>query len=198
VPANAARVLMPTDDTAALLRDCRKGDPAAWETLIRRYQRLIYAIPRRAGLSDDQANEVFQRVCVALFEHLDRIDRPDRLGAWLATTARRESWRQLRRERDTTSLDMRDDDDNPVMQITDGALLPDELVEQAERQHAVRLALLDMDKRCRSLITMLFYQDEPPPYAEVAAALGVPTGSIGPTRARCLRKLQQILEEHDR
>lgn len=189
---------MPTDDTTALLRACRNGDATAWETLIRHYQRLIYAIPRRAGLNDDQAAEVFQRVCVTLFEHLDRIDRPDRLAAWLATTARRESWRQLRRERDMSSLDMRDDDDNPILQITDSALLPDEVVEQAERQHDVRMALLDMDERCRTLITMLFYQEEPPPYAEIAAALGLPTGSVGPTRARCLRKLQQILEERDR
>lgn len=188
---------MPPDDATALLRACRAGDAAAWETLIRRYQRLIYAIPRRAGLSEDQAAEVFQRVCVTLFEHLDRIDRPDRLGAWLATTARRESWRQLRRDRDTASLDLRDDEDSPIMQLADSALLPDELIEQAERQHNVRLALQDMDERCRNLITMLFYQPEPPAYAEVAAALGVPTGSVGPTRARCLRKLQQILEERD-
>jgi RNA polymerase sigma factor (sigma-70 family) len=188
---------MPTDDAAELLSACRAGDPEAWETLVRRYQRLIYAIPRRAGLSDDQAAEVFQRVCIALFEHLDRIDRPERIGAWLATTARRESWRQIRRARSSVSLDLGDDEDNPILQIADSALLPDEALEQAERQHAVRLALLELDERCRTLLTELFYRDDPPPYADIAAALGVPTGSIGPTRARCLRKLQQILIDQE-
>ncbi len=188
---------MAPDENTALLEACRSGDPQAWETLIRRYQRLIYAIPRRAGLSEDQAAEVFQRVCVTLFEHLDRIDRPERLSAWLATTARRESWRQLRRERATSSLDTSDDDDNEVIQLADSALLPDELIEQAERQHGVRLAMAELNDRCRNLLTMLFYQAEPQPYAEIAAALGIPEGSIGPTRARCLRKLQEILENEE-
>lgn len=185
---------MQSDENAALLRACRAGDATAWETLVRRYQRLIYAIPRRAGLSDDLAAEVFQRVCITLLEHLDRIDRPERLGAWLATTARRESWRQLRQLRATTSLDTSDDDDNEIIQIADGAPLPDEQLERAERQHEVRLAMAHLNERCHNLLTMLFYQSEPPPYAEIAAALGVPEGSVGPTRARCLRKLQDILE----
>lgn len=190
------QVVIPTDDNESLLAACRAGDAAAWETLVRRYQRLIYTIARRAGLGEDMAGEVFQRVCVTLLEHLDRIDRPERLGAWLATTARRESWRQIRRERATSSLDLSDDDSN-VVQLVDSAPLPDEVVELAERQHAVRLALGDIDERCRTLLTLLFYRPDPPPYAEVAAALGVPEGSVGPTRARCLRKLQRILEEND-
>ncbi|HMQ30436.1 MAG TPA: sigma-70 family RNA polymerase sigma factor [Chloroflexaceae bacterium] len=188
---------MPTDDNAALVAACRAGDAAAWETLIRRYQRLIYAIPRRAGLGDDLAAEVFQRVCVALFEHLDRIDRPERLGAWLATTARRESWRQLRQAQAVTSLDM-DDEESETLRIADSAMLPDEVLEQAERQHAVRLAMLELDERCQRLLRLLFFQPEPPPYGLIAALLGVPEGSIGPTRARCLRKLQRLLEAHER
>jgi RNA polymerase sigma factor (sigma-70 family) len=139
---------------------------------------------------------VFQRVCVILFEHLDRIERPERLGAWLATTARRESWRQLRLARATVPLIGEGDDaDEELAQQADPAPLPDEMLERLERQQAVRVALAELDERCRALLTYLFYRAEPPPYAEIAAALGVAEGSIGPTRARCLRKLQQALEQ---
>jgi RNA polymerase sigma factor (sigma-70 family) len=186
---------MAADDDAALLHACREGDPDAWERLVRRYQRLIYAIPRRAGLSEDLAAEVFQRVCVTLLEHIDRIAQPERLSAWLTTTARRESWRQLRNQRVVVSLG--DDDGAGIDDLADTTLLPDELVERAEQQHTVRLALGELDERCRDLLHMLFYRSEPPPYTEIAAALNMPAGSIGPTRARCLQKLQRVLAELD-
>lgn len=183
---------MDADDDAALLRACRAGNPDAWVALVRRYQRLIYAIPRRAGLSDDLAAEVFQRVCVALFEHLDRIEQPERVGAWLATTARRESWRELRRAQAVTPLDP--DGGGETARLPDPAPLPDEVIERLERQHAVRRALAGLDERCRTLLSLLFFRPAPPPYAEIAEALGVPEGSIGPTRARCLQKLQRALQ----
>lgn len=189
--------MIPTDDNASLLHACRSGDQSAWETLVRRYQRLIYAIPRRAGLNDDAAAEVFQRVWVTLFEHLDRIEQPDRLTAWLVTTARRESWRQIRNERARSSLSITGDEDDELAQLADPAPLLDAIVERMERQHSVRTAMASLEERCRSLLTLLFYTDQPPPYSEVAARLGVPEGSIGPTRARCLRKLQRIIEEHE-
>jgi RNA polymerase sigma factor (sigma-70 family) len=185
-------MMMRVDDDAALLEACRAGDAAGWEALIRRYQRLIYAIPRRAGLNDDLAAEVFQRVCVILFEHLDRIERPERLGAWLATTARRESWRLLRHERATTIL-VDNDDDDELAQLADPAPLPDEMLERQERQQAVRRAVTGLDRRSRTLMALLFYHSEPASYAEIAATLGIPEGSVGPTRARCLRKLQRAL-----
>jgi RNA polymerase sigma factor (sigma-70 family) len=190
-----ARALIPIDDNTALLRACRTGDSDAWEELVRRYQRLIYAIPRRAGLNDDATAEVFQRVWVALFEHLDRIEQPDRLASWLATTARRETLRQMRTERTTTSLSP--DEESEPLQLADTALLPHEVVERLELQHMVRDAMESLEERCRSLLTMLFYAEEAPAYTEVAAALGLPEGSIGPTRARCLRKLQRIIEDRE-
>lgn len=179
------------DDDAALVQACRDGDTAAWEALLQRYQRLIYAIPRRAGLSDDMAAEVFQNVCLTLIEHIDGLQQPDRIGAWLVTTARRESWRLLRRERTTLALA---EDDSETAAV-DTALLPDEQLERLESQHSVRRAVNALDERCRTLLTLLFYQPTPPAYADIAARLGVPEGSIGPTRARCLQKLQRVLEK---
>lgn len=186
---------MRTDDDAEIVRACQRGDATAWETLVRRYQRLIYAIPRRAGLDEDGAAEVFQRVCVALLENLAKIEQPERIGAWLATTARRESWRQVRRARTSDSLDVEHDESSAVMQIPDTALLPDEVIERLERQHAVRRALEALDERCRTLLLLLFYRPDPPPYSDIAARLGIPEGSIGPTRARCLQKLRRVLAE---
>lgn len=186
---------MRADDDAELVRACQRGDATAWETLVRRYQRLIYAIPRRAGLDEDGAAEVFQRVCVVLLENLAKIEQPERISAWLATTARRESWRQMRRVQATDSLDGEGEASSAVMQIPDTALLPDEVIERIERQHAVRRAMEALDERCRTLLTLLFYHSDPPPYSDIAARLGIPEGSIGPTRARCLHKLRRVLAE---
>jgi DNA-directed RNA polymerase specialized sigma24 family protein len=72
---------------ADLVRNCRGGDQSAWNELVDRYQRLIFAIPRRAGLSEDQASDIFQEVFVLLFERLDEIRQPEKLRSWLVTTA---------------------------------------------------------------------------------------------------------------
>jgi RNA polymerase sigma factor (sigma-70 family) len=180
-----------------LLLACRRGDQAAWESLVRRYQRLIYTIPRRAGLGEDLAADVFQEVFTTLFEKLDEIESPERLKAWLVTTARRKTWRSVNRENRLQAFG--DDDDETgeaeLSKLADEALLPDEALIQLEEQHGVRLAVGQLDERCGKLLTLLFYEDEPLPYAEIAARIGAPEGSIGPTRARCLQKLLKILEK---
>jgi RNA polymerase sigma factor (sigma-70 family) len=185
---------MRADDDATLLRACRDGDAEAWELLVRRYQRLIYAIARRSGLSEELAGEVFQRVCMSLLKYLPSIEQPERLGAWLATTTRRETWRLLRQENRVPGATT---DEEEAQLVMDNAPLPDEVFERIERQATVRRALGEIDERCRTLLTLLFYRAEPAPYSEIAAAIGVPEGSIGPTRARCLQKLQRALEKYD-
>ncbi|HKP13543.1 MAG TPA: sigma factor, partial [Blastocatellia bacterium] len=79
----------------ALVLACRRGDETAWETLVERFQRLVYTISRRAGLDEDAAADVFQNVFASLVERLDRIEQPDRIQAWLVTTAKRETWRAI-------------------------------------------------------------------------------------------------------
>lgn len=178
-------------DDAALVGACRAGDPGAWELVIRRYQRLIYSVPLRAGLGEDAAAEVFQRVFALLFEKLDTITQPDRLRSWLVTTARRETWALSRREERTVALPQaQHEDDAPGADLPDPGLLPGEALERMERQQIVRQALAALDERCRTLLQLLFFHPDPPPYTEVAAALGTSAGSIGPTRARCLEKLR--------
>jgi RNA polymerase sigma factor (sigma-70 family) len=176
-----------------LVMYCRQGNESSWATLVDRYQRLVYAVPRRAGLNEDQAGEVFQEVFVTLFEKLNEINEPDRLHAWLVTTARRKTWRLLSKERSTQSLQTGEDDEALV--VVDDSPLPDETLMRLEEQHRIRTALAGLDDRCQQLLTMLYYQTETPPYSEIAAILGMPEGSIGPTRARCFKKMLKLLGE---
>lgn len=181
----------------ALVLACRRGDEAAWETLIGRFQRLIYSIPRRAGLDEDAAADVFQNVFASLVERLDRIEQPDRIHAWLVTTAKRETWRAvLNRNESRSAASAEDETDADLLaRLPDNARLPDEVLLEMEKQHTVRTAVGALDERCNQLLTLLFYHAEPPAYAEIASRLGISAGSIGPTRARCLQKLLRILDD---
>jgi RNA polymerase sigma factor (sigma-70 family) len=179
-----------------LLLACRRGEEAAWEALVRRYQRLIYTIPRRAGLDEDASAEVFQEVFTTLLENVEGIEQPSRLHAWLVTTARRKTWRHISRTKATRSFGGGEDEaEDEMYALPDERILPDEALEQLEQQHLVRASLGELDERCRKLLTMLFYRAESPSYNEIAAALGTTEGSIGPTRARCLRKLLDVLKK---
>lgn len=179
-----------------LVSACRRGDQLAWETLVRRYQRLIYAIPLRAGLTEDEAAEIFQDVFTTLFEKLHDIKEPEKLQAWLVTTARRKTARALSKARMyQRSQAEPDEQGHGADAIRDEAPLPDEQLLMLEEQHRIRMAVSLLDERCRTLLEMLFYAPEPPSYTEIAKALGIPEGSVGPTRARCLGKLLQLLKK---
>ena len=179
-----------------LLAACRRGDEGAWEALVVRYQRLIYAIPRRAGLDEDAAAEIFQDVFTTLLESIENIEQPSRLQAWLVTTAKRKTWRMIGRAKSLRPFSSDEGEAGGEMyDIADESVLPDEAITRLEEQHLVRAALTDLGGRCQTLLQMLFYAPEPPPYSDIAAALGTSEGSIGPTRARCLKKLLDILKK---
>ncbi len=187
-----------TADDATLILACRRGDSEAWAALIARYQKLIYAIPRRAGLDEDQCADIFQQTFQTLFEHLDRIDQPERVRAWLVTTTKRATERLQQRNARWQALPESNDaegDETPQQEWLDPAPLPDEVVSQLEDQHLVRTGVAALEERCRRLLTMLFYDPQQLPYAEIAAQIGIPTGSIGPTRNRCLQKLRSLLQD---
>jgi len=184
-----------TSDRSLVLA-CRRGEADAWNMLVNRYQRLIYTVPRRAGLDEDQAAEVFQRTFARLLENLDRIKRPECIHAWLVTTARRETLQLIREQRSEQSFSPMDSLEHGLdgEAIPDDNPLPDETLEHLEEQHLIRMAIAAMDKRSRDLLNLLYYQPIPLSYAEVAAILDMPEGSVGPTRARCLEKLRRLLE----
>jgi RNA polymerase sigma factor (sigma-70 family) len=172
----------------ALVQACRGGDQEAWNVLVERYRRLVYAIALRSGLDEDLAGEVFQRAFTLLVEHLERIERPDRLRSWLVTTASREARHVRQRQLPEPDLP------EAAAGVPDRALLPDEVLVELEERHMLRIALASLDDRCRELLLLLFYRQDVPAYAEIAAQLGTSEGSIGPTRARCLAKLRQQLQ----
>ena len=179
----------PSDE--ALILACRRGDASAWETLSTRYRGLIYNVGRRVGLDEEQAADVCQNVFAILVRKLDRIEHPAHISAWLITTTRHEAWKLLQRERAsgmTVSYDA-----SEIDALIEDPQLPDERLLRLEEQHKVAMAVAALDERCRKLLTLLFYRHDPASYSEVAAMLGLPEGSIGPLRGRCLRKLRDIL-----
>jgi len=173
---------------------CLEGDLAAWEALIRRYQRLIYSIPIKARLSTDDAADIFQSVCLKLYEKLDSIRDSEKISSWLITTTSRECWRISARNRREGMPPGADDDNDKVLRIPDQGLLADEQRETQEQQHQLRASVESLPDRCRELIMLLFYEKDELSYVDIARRMKMPVPSIGPTRARCLEKLRKLLE----
>lgn len=184
----------PTPDDATLVARCRNGDGAAWDVLVHRYERLVYAIVRHARLDDHAAADVFQTVFMRLVQHLPRIEEPARLQAWIVTAARREV--QLLRRRAARSVSMSAGGDGAEeWDFADDSPPPDDALAELQLQAQVRLAIDALDERCRRLLLALFPDsDLAISYDDVAARLGMPRGSLGPTRARCLAKLRQSVQ----
>lgn len=183
---------------AELLQLCQSGDSGAWQTLVLRYARLVHSVPIRYGLSRSEAEDIGQETFWALAQQVGRIEDPERLGGWLLTTARRISWRvmqQRRREQPDPVADLADND-AVSGQLLGSSHLPTyaELVAGWDRQAALELGLARINSRCRELLDMIFLDDNEPSYDEISARLGMPKGSIGPTRNRCLTQLREILE----
>lgn len=197
-----APALSPDTPDDELLRGCRDGRADAWSTLVRRYQRLVYTVPRRAGLADEAAADVFQTTFARLLEHLHRIDDASRVRAWLVTTARRETLRLLEQAGRQVSADAPvggddeggDGGEGLLARLPDPAPLPDALLSQLQQHDRLRQAVDRLDPRSRQFVELLFLQDEPLPYSEIASRLGIAEGSIGPTRARVLAKLRALLD----
>jgi len=178
---------------AELVAMCRRGDDAAWNELVERYQRLIFAIPRRAGLSEEQAADVFQEVFLTLFEKLDEIQQPDKIRSWIVTTAKFKTWAVVRGEKGFYSPETEEEMEQEMAGLADSSPLADEMLIELEQQHLIRTALHKLEERCRKILSMIYLRDAAASYAEVAEAVGVGETSISPMRARCLQKLQKIL-----
>lgn len=186
------------DDDATLVARCRAGDGKAWELLVRRYQRLVYTVVRRIGLDDHAAGDVFQTVFSRLVEHLPRLADPSRLHAWVVTTAKREALLQRSRGQRNVSMTRSEaEDEGPLeWELADDAALPEEALGELQQVDLLRRCLDRLDERCRSLLRLLFTDDDARPvYEDVARQAGMPVGSIGPTRARCLDKLRKLVEQ---
>lgn len=187
-----ARALERSD--AELVASCRNGDENAWNELVERYQRLIITIPRRAGLSEEQAADVFQEVFLTLFEKLDEIEQPERIRSWIVTTAKFKTWSTVRASKGFYSPETEEEMELEMASLKDASPLADDLLIELEQQHQIRTALKELEERCQKILSMIYLRDSAASYAEVAAAIGVGETSISPLRSRCLQKLGKVLK----
>ncbi|WP_347349973.1 sigma-70 family RNA polymerase sigma factor [Intrasporangium sp.] len=172
-----------------LLAAASRGDESAWSAIVERFSSLLWGIARAHRLGQTDAADVVQNTWLRLLDNLDRIEHPEALAGWLATTARYESLTALRRRgrehlvRDEDLAERAVDVDTAGL---DAALLGD------ERDAQLWSCFTQLSPRCQQLLRILMACDRPS-YTAVSEALGIPVGSIGPTRMRCLRTLRELV-----
>ncbi len=176
-------------DVASLVRRAAEGDRHAWEGLVDQYSRLIWSITVDFKLIESDAADVVQTTWLRLLQHIDRIEYPDRVGSWLAATARNECLRSLAARKRVV---LGHDDVELDNAVAHGPEIDERLLAD-ERDQVVRDALSRLPRRWQRLLEMLM-ADPPASYAEISDQLGVPVGSIGPTRGRCLAQLRVLLQ----
>jgi RNA polymerase sigma factor (sigma-70 family) len=175
-------------DIAAVVRRAADGDMRAWDRLVDQYGRLIWSIPLQFKLEESDAADVVQTTWMRLIEHINRIEQPDRVGSWLAATARNECLRHMAARKRLVLVHEDQEFDG-----ADHGPEVDEALLAAERAQVVRDALAHLPSQWQQLLELLM-ADPPVTYAEISDKLGLPVGSIGPTRGRCLAKLRTLLE----
>jgi RNA polymerase sigma factor (sigma-70 family) len=175
---------------ARLVEECLHGSEQAWHALLDRYKNLIYSIPLRYGTPPQDAADIFQAVCLDLFNELPRLRDANALQSWLIRVATHKCYHWRRQQ---TAAHNGDWDDTAVERQAGEQAMPADLIEGLEREQLVRESLGQLPNRCRQMIELLFFKQPPLPYADVAKRLGLARGSIGFIRGRCLKKLKKIL-----
>jgi RNA polymerase sigma factor (sigma-70 family) len=177
-------------DVAELLQQAADGDPAAWDEIIGRYRGLVSAKIRTFRLQDADALDAMQLTWLQLAENIHRIQHPERLGGWLATTAARACLHILRQATRTQPVI-----DALVDTLADSSASPEQQVIDTHAAQILHTLIAELPPRRRSLLRALF-SDDPPLYTEISRTTGIPLGSIGPTRNRALHQLRQMLQDH--
>jgi RNA polymerase sigma factor (sigma-70 family) len=189
---NTSREAIPTakdDAVTGLVQAAAAGDHNAWDQLVARYVALLWSIALRHGLNESDAADVVQTTWLRLLENIDQVRDPARVGSWLATTAQREALRCVARNRRLVPSG-----DETMFDAPDRLLPPvEEALLTREQAAAAREALDTLPPTWRSMVELLT-QDPPLTYEEIGADLGLPVGSIGPTRGRCVRRMRAIVD----
>ena len=178
-----------TTEVAGLVRSAAAGDRRSWERLVDQFARLIWSITADFKLAESDAADVAQTTWLRLLEHIDRIEYPDRVGSWLAATARNECLRSLAARKRVVLAH----DDEMLTGVVAAEPEVDERILADERDQVVRDALSRLPRRSQRLLELLM-ADPPTSYAEISNEMGLPVGSIGPTRGRCLAQLRVLLQ----
>jgi len=180
-----------TDSVADLFQRIGDGDPAAWDEILRRYGKLVSTTVQPFRLQEADALDAMQMTWLRLAENATRVQFPERLGGWLATTARRECLRILRQAKLRPHLT-----DMAPETVADPSTGPEQRAIDANTTRTLRKLIDELSPRQRTLLRMLF-TNNPCSYAKAARIAGIPLGGIGPTRARALRQLRDRLNEHE-
>jgi RNA polymerase sigma factor (sigma-70 family) len=175
-----------------LVNECLSGNDRAWSALIGKYKNLIYSIPMKYGATPEDAADIFQSVCLELFNELPRLRKTAALRSWLITVTAHLSfhWKTKHRRRAEQELTDLAEERLEAHQ----SVAPD-VLEEIEREQLVREAVAQLPVRCQEIIQLLFYEQPPLSYRDLAKRLGLATGSIGFIRGRCLKRLQRALEQ---
>ncbi len=176
-------------DDERLVRQCLNGDQDAWNKLVDRYKGLIYSVPVKYKLGPEDAADIFQSVCVELFTNLRRLRNIKSLRSWLVTVALHKCFHWKKQQRRQEKFD--------AMEVQEAMAVAPDVLKEIRREQAVRDAIERLPPRCAELIRMLFFEQPPLPYSEIAKRMGLATGSIGFVRGRCLHRLQKILQEFE-
>lgn len=184
-PASVAQTEgAPTTDHQLLTR-CLTGDEQAWDEIVGRYERLVFSVALKNGLSREDAADVTQLTFVALLESIPALRSDGSLASWLMTVARRHAWRVRRRTAREQPWSV---------EVVETSSSSDD---DYERLAAVHAGLGRLGERCRELLYALFFDPDAPPYAVIAQRLQCAIGTIGPQRARCLHRLRVLLDEEE-
>jgi RNA polymerase sigma factor (sigma-70 family) len=175
-----------------LVNECLRGNEDAWARLIDKYKNLIFSIPIKYGASGEDAADIFQAVCLELFSELSNLRNTGALRSWLITVATHKSfhWKQKLRQRSDKEIT-----DIAPENVTENHTDAPGMMVEAEREQMVREAVAHLPTRCAEMVRLLFYEQPPVPYGEIAQRLGLAVGSIGFIRGRCLKRLQKLLQE---
>lgn len=173
----------PHTELASLVRSARAGDNLAWSRLVHRFDQMLRSVARSYRLAPQDVDDAVQATWVQLYEHVDGVRDTSAIGSWLATTVRRQSLHILqRRVREHLT-------DEPELLIADRADAPEAVLIDDELRVVLTRALSTLPDRQRNLMTLIASEAQPD-YKQIGAKLGMPVGSIGPTRARCMARLQ--------
>jgi RNA polymerase sigma factor (sigma-70 family) len=183
-----------------LVERCLQGQEDAWQTLIERYQSLIYSVPFSLGFSKSEADDIFGSVCLIVLEKLPTLHQQEKFKSWLLITTRRECWRLHRKsERTTTAADMARNRESTQEEMNYLDLLPDSSAPLYDAQikheelEILQKSMAALDERCRKMLELLYFSDGPVSYGVVARELKIVEGAVGPSRARCLKKLAYLM-----
>ncbi|MEW6733771.1 MAG: sigma-70 family RNA polymerase sigma factor [Acidobacteriota bacterium] len=179
-----------------LIAACLDRSVYAWETLIERYQSLIYSIPIKYGLGQQDAADIFQNTCVKLVEKLPNLRDHSKFRSWLITMVVRQCWRVRQRQCQETPISnfLEEEQDELGWELPAEIQSADQWLIELECRHQIHTAFAQLSQRCQQLLNYLFFRDPPATYKEIAAETGLDLDSIGSARCRCLEKLKFLYD----